>query len=207
MSYATKDDLCNAALNFLGEPAAAPFDGSGTTVRDKACQRHYQQALESVLTYHRWDFATALAPLAIADPQPDDVPADFPHAYDMPEDCLRFQELRLSNGQIQTFFRIIGAYLYLDADSYEGKIIYTLNDIAVTAMPGIFADCLMMELCKRIATSVCKSPQIMEQMNAQHAQTFARAIAAETRQTQSAEHTSPLALAYRSELFQSRFRR
>lgn len=206
MSYATKDDLCNAALNFLGEPDATPFSG-GTTVRDKACQRHYQQALESVLTYHRWDFATAVAALTIKATQPTHKPADFPSAYTIPTDCLRFQEVILSHGLPLTHFRIIGTTLFLDNAEYLGKIIYTLNDIAVTAMPGIFADCLMMELCKRIAPMICQSPQLMEQMNAHYAQTFSKAIAAETRQTQSAENSSPLALAYKSELYASRFRR
>lgn len=206
MSYATKDDLCNAALNFLGEPDATPFTG-GTSVRDKACQRHYQQALESVLTLHRWDFATAVAALTLESSQPSQKPADFPSAYTIPTDCLRFQEVILTNGQQLTHFRIIGTNLFLDNIEYTGKIIYTVNDIAVTAMPGIFADCLMMELCKRIAPMICQSPQLMEQMNAQYAQTFGRAIAAETRMTQSAENTSPISLARRTELFQSRFHR
>lgn len=206
MSYASKNDLCNAALNYLGEPDATPFTG-GTTTRDVACSRHYDAALQTVLTHHRWDFATRLAPLAADDPQPDDVPADFPSAYSLPEDCLRFQEVILSNGQRLTHFRIIGTKLFLETDSYEGNIIYTINDVATTAMPSTFADCVMMELCKRIAPAIVQNPQLMEQMAAHHREAFSKAIATETRTTQSNENSSPLALAYQSTLYQSRFRR
>ena len=209
MPYADIDALCNAALNYLGEPDATPFDedAPGTTVRDRACQRHYTNALQSVLFHHRWDFATVIAELALTDPQPDPAPDDFPHAYALPSDCLRFHEIILTNGTRLTHFRRIGTNIFLDSDSYLGKIIYTIDDIAPPDMPPSFADCVMMELAKRIAPSIVQNPQLMEKLAGHPRETFARAIATETRETQSNENSSPLALAHQSSVFLSRFRR
>jgi hypothetical protein len=206
MAYATKDALCNAALNFLGEPDATPFTG-GTTVRDVACSRHYDQALQHVLMLHRWDFATDLHTLAAVSSQPSNKPADFPVAYTLPSDYLRLQEIILSTGFRKNTFRLLGSYLWLETTGIVGKIVYTKNDVATTAMPSTFADCVMMELCKRMAPMLTQDAQKMEQMHAQHRETFAHATAAETRMSRSNENTSPLDLAYQSEVFLSRFRR
>ena len=206
MPYASKNDLCNAALNYLGEADATPFTG-GTTVRDAACSRHYDNALQHVLMLHRWDFATALHPLEAEDPQPDETPADFPYAYTLPEDYLRLQEVLLSNGTTLKSFRILGTFLWLDADTYEGHVVYTQIDTPTTAMPSTFADCVMLELAKRIAPMLTQDPQKVEQMHAHHRETFAHATAAETRMSKSNENSSPLAIAHQSGVYLSRFRR
>ena len=206
MAYSTKNDLCNAALNYLGEPDATPFTG-GTTVRDIACARHYDNALQTVLTHHRWDCATSVAALTLTATQPTHAPADFPYSYDIPSTCLRFQEVILSNGLKLLDFKIIGKKLFLNANSYVGKIIFTLNDLAVTDMPPTFADCVMLELCKRIAPAITQNPQIMEQMAAHHREAFSKALTTETRNTRSNENASPLSIAHQSSVFLSRFQR
>jgi len=57
-----------------------------------------------------------------------------------------------------------------------------------------------------MAPMLTQDAQKMEQMHAQHRETFAHATAAETRMSRSNENTSPLDLAYQSEVFLSRFR-
>ena len=207
MAYTTKDQICAAALSILGEPTATPFTVTTGSVRDLTCQLHYPAALEHCLAYHRWDFATKISVLTLTATQPSQAPADFPFAYNIPSDMLRFHEIILTDGTKLESFKRIGIYIFLDANSYAGKVIYTLNDILPSLMPGTFADCLVYELAKRMAPILCQSPQLMEQMAGNHAQTFTRAITAETRQTLSNENNSPLAQAQASSLYQARFRR
>jgi len=206
MPFSTKDDLANAALNILGEPDATPFTG-GTSTRDTSIRRHYDSALEHVLTMFRWDFNTKLTKLALADPQPDDVPPVFPHAYDLPTDCLRLQTITTEAGNQVTHFQLAGTYIYLDTDEHDDSTVlqYSTNDIEPAAMPTSFSDCLVYELAKRIAPMLTQSPQILEQMNALHSQAFAKATTAEARQTTSGENTSPILLARNSGLYRSRF--
>ena len=206
MPFPSKDDLANAALNILGEPDATPFTG-GTSTRDTSIRRHYDSALEHVLTMFRWDFATKFPKLILADPQPDDVPPVFPHAYDLPTDCLRVQTITTEAGLLVTQFQLAGTYIFLDTDEHDDSSVlqYTTNDIEPSAMPTVFSDCLVYELAKRIAPMLTQSPQLLEQMNALHSQAFAKATTAEARQTTSGENTSPLALARNSGLFRARF--
>jgi hypothetical protein len=204
MPFSTKDDLCNAALNMLGEPDATPFTG-GTTVRDASLRRHYDSALEHVLTMHRWDFATILAELTILDPQPTTVPPLYPYGYECPADKLRLQKITLSNGEDLKCFEVVGTTLFLDRDAYEGVIYYTSNDIEPADMPTMFSDCLVLEIAKRIAPMLTQNPQLMEQMASHHREAFAKATTAEARQTQSGENSTPLAIARQSALYQTRF--
>lgn len=206
MPFSTKDDLANAALNILGEPDATPFTG-GTSTRDTSIRRHYDSALEHVLTMFRWDFATVLAKLILSDPQPDDAPPVFPHAYDKPADCLRLHTITTKAGQLVTHFQLAGSHLFLDSDEHDDTSVlqYTTNDILPAAMPTIFSDCLVYELAKRIAPMLTQSPQLLEQMHSLHREAFAKATTAEARQTTSGENTSPLLLAKNSGLYRSRF--
>lgn len=204
MPYATKDDLCNAALNLLGEPDATPFTG-GTSLRDKSLQRHYDSALEFVLTMHRWDFATVMTELEILDPQPTVTPPAYPFAYDFPTDKLRFQRIALAYGEDLKNFEIVGDKLFLDRDNYKGVLYYTSNDIQPSEMPTMFADCLVLEIAKRVAPMLTQNPQLMEQMAGHYRETFGKTTTAETRQTQSGENSSPMAHAMQSGLYRSRF--
>jgi hypothetical protein len=197
MSAATKDALCNRALSLLGEPPAAPYVGEGTSLRDIECRTHYDSALIEVLTHHRWDFATALARLDLSDPQPAEVPANFPHAYDwtIDDDILRLQEIRLSNGSLLEHFAIIGNHLYTTSDSLEGHILYTTAAVEPEEMLPIARECLTYALAVRIAESLTQSPQKVEQMRAHLQLAYSRAITTETRQTGSRENMDPLTLA------------
>lgn len=204
MPFATKDALANAALNLLGEPDATPFTG-GTTVRDTTINRHYDSALETVLTHHRWDFATKLFALDMLSSQPTVHPALFPKAYELPDDLLRIHHIELDNGILINQFQILGTSLFLDGTDLEGHIQYTSNDIAVTAMPTLFADCLVLELAVRCAPMLTQNPSLQEQIKAHHREAFSRATTTETRQTQSNENSSPLAIARTCGTYLARF--
>lgn len=205
MSDEAKDLLCNRALSFLGEPTAAPFAGNGTSIRDAQCRAHYEAARDEVLTHHRWDFATALFPLAILDPQPATVPAHFPKAYELPEDMLRFHEVRLSTGYILEHFTLMGSYLFAESATLEGNIIYTTSTIEPEAMSAIARECVTYALAIRIGESLTNDPSKVEQMRGHLAQAFQRAITTDSRQTGSNENMDPLTLARRCGTYRARY--
>ena len=206
MSNATRDALCNRALSLLGEPPATPFAGPGTTLRDITCRAHYEAARDEVFSHHRWDFCTALFPLALADPQPAEAPAQFSHAYDLPPYSLRFQEARLANGNRLEHFAILGNYLFTDNEELEGHILHTTSALDPEDMPPIARECVTYALAARIAEALTQSPNKVEQMRAHLAQAYTRAITTDARQTGSKENMDPLLLARESGSYRSRYR-
>lgn len=204
MSAATKDALCNQALSLLGEPPAAPYN-SGTTLRDRQCVAFYESAKDEILTHHRWDFATALFPLALADPQPTEAPAHMAHAYDMPTDSLRFHEIRLTNGTTLEHFTIIGAYLFADSDTLEGHIVHTTSALEPEDMPSIARECIAYALAIRIGETLTQSPQKVEQMRGHLQLAYTRAITTDARQTNSRENMDLLTLARSCGTYRARY--
>lgn len=206
MSDAARDALCNRALSFLGEPTATPYDGPGTTLRDVQCRAHYEAARDEVFSHHRWDFSTKLFPLALADPQPAEVPAQFAHAYDLPTDSLRFQEVRLGDGNRLEHFAIIGNYLFTDNAELTGHILYTSADVEPEDMTPIARECVAYALAIRIGEALTQSPNKVEQMRSHLASAYARAITTDSRQTGSRENMDPLLLARAAGSYRSRYR-
>lgn len=206
MSDATKDALCNRALSFLGEPSASPFLEDGQTLRDRECRAHYEAARDEVLTHHRWDFATALFALDLNNNQPALKPADFPFAYQVPDDMLRFHEVLLENGQRLETFRILGAHLWAPYDDLAGNIVYTTNVLEPEEMSPVAQECIAYALAIRIAEQLTGNPNKTEQMRAHLAAAYARAITTDARQTSSNENLDPLTLARRCGAFRSRYR-
>lgn len=204
MSAATKNDLCNRALSFLGEPTATPFTG-GTTLRDRECAAHYEAARDEVLTHHRWDFATKLFALTLADPQPAHVPADFPFAYHLPDEMLRFQEIIMVDGRRVEFFKILGSHLFLAVNELEGHIAYTASDIEPEEMMPVARECVAYALAIRIAEQLTGNPNKTEQMRAHLASAYQRALTTDSRQTGSRENMDPLLLARQSGSYRSRY--
>jgi hypothetical protein len=204
---AARDALCNRALSFLGEPPARPFESpTGTTVRDRACQAHYEAARDEVFTHHRWDFATALFPIAKTTPQPTNKPADFPIAYNLPTDMLRFQDVLLEGGGRLEHFTIIGNTLWTNDDNLTGHIAYTTSSIEPAAMPPVARECVAYALAIRIAPIVTQNQNKTEQMRAHLAQAYIRAVTTDSRQTGSRENMDPLLLARASGSYRSRYR-
>lgn len=205
-SFADKDSLCNAALSLLGEPPATPFTG-GTTVRDSTCALHYPQALAKILTEHRWDFATTLHALEIADPQPSPCPFDYPIAYPLPEDCMRILSIRHKNGARIEDFRKLGTTIFLDAEYQTGDIHleYLADDPSPSAMPHAFADCVVHLLAARLATHLLQNPNATEQHLAHYREALSRAATTETRETQSNENFTILHFAQQSGSHLARF--
>lgn len=205
MSAATKNDLCNRALSLLGEPPATPFTG-GSTIRDRECVAHYEAARDEVLTHHRWDFAKKGFALTLVLPAPADAPPNFPHAYQMPANCLRFREVDLVGGQRLESFERMGAYLYAASDDLDGLIYYTTSEIEPEQMSSVARECVAYALAVRIGETVAQNPQKVQQMQILLDRAYMRAITTESRETGSNEYRDPLVIARQCGTYRARYR-
>lgn len=205
MSAATKNDLCNRALSLLGEPPATPFTG-GTTIRDRECVAHYEAARDEVLTHHRWDFAKKGFALDLVTPAPANSPPNYPHAYAMPTDCLRFHEVELQDGSRLEQFAKMGQYLYAAYDNLSGTIFYTSSQIEPEEMSSVARECVAYALAVRIGELVSQNPQKVAQMQNLLDRAYMRAITTESRETGSNEYRDPLSTARQCGTYRARYR-
>lgn len=159
----TETDICNLALDRIGEPMISDFaENSPNAI---TCRRHYEAVRDSLLRSHPWNFATGRAQLTADSTAPE---FGYSYSYQLPVDCLR--ELTLNGVEAkkcEASYTIEGRKLLTDAS--EARITYVKKVEDPNDFDSLFSDVLAFRLAAAIAVSVTGSESKrdgMEQMAA-----------------------------------------
>jgi hypothetical protein len=99
---ASRIEICNLALGWLGESPIADMDENRPSAR--YCRLYYPAALEDVLREHPWNFAQArerLSPVEV----PEAWAMSYRHAYARPGKCVVLHYLVTEDGRKAEHFR------------------------------------------------------------------------------------------------------
>ena len=95
MAVVSKITIASNALLLLGGNTISSFEEESTEA--KIAANLYETAYESILTTHRWRFASKKAKLARLSETPEN---EYNYAFQIPSDCLYVAELSTSNYEI-----------------------------------------------------------------------------------------------------------
>jgi hypothetical protein len=150
---ASKVDICNRALSYLGAQLITSFDEK--TKSAEFCRLFYTDVLESMLRSHPWNFATTRVTL-------NQVPYETSTgevAYQLPANCLR-PLCNAINEKIR--YDIEGRLLLTYENTFVLKYVYLEEDVNQydTMFRKEFAQELAIELAPSITNSTSKKQEL-----------------------------------------------
>ena len=86
---ASREEICNIALAFLGQKPISSFDDDQTK-EAMYCRALFTHARDATLRMHPWNFATKRVELAVSATAPE---CEYSHAFPLPSDYLQRQQL------------------------------------------------------------------------------------------------------------------
>ena len=161
---ASKVDICNRALSYLGANLISSIDEQ--TKSAQFCRLFYTDVLEEILRSHPWNFATR----RIALNQVDYSTESGLNAYQLPADCLR--PLRnASNTQIT--YDIEDEYLLTHESTFTLVYVALIEDVNKydTMFRKELAQALALELCSSLTNSSTLKQELKAEFNEQRALT------------------------------------
>lgn len=161
---ASKVDICNRALSYLGANLISSFDEQNKSAQ--FCRLFYTDVLEEVLRSHPWNFATRRVALN----QVEYATESGLVAYQLPADCLR--PLRnASNTQIT--YDIEDRYLLTHESTFTLVYIALVEDVNKydTMFRKELAQALALELCSSLTNSSTIKQELKAEFNEQRALT------------------------------------
>lgn len=128
----TQIDICNKALDLLGQAADIGNIEHPTTENEQICARWYWDTLDYVLRRYVWNFAIARKIL----PRDEQAtpPFDYSDAYKLPSDNLRILAINGREDLGELDYDLAGGYLLLNnngADSLKLKYIKRVKDVTL----------------------------------------------------------------------------
>jgi len=155
-------DICNIALGHLGEASIVAITDDNT--RARACNKHYDTALESTLRSHRWNFAQK----RIVVSKDATAPAfGWSYRYALPADCLRVLEVNDSEqGANDAPWIIEGDFILTDSD--ECRLVYVSKIEDVTKFDPLFVDALALALAVRLTETIRGTTGKTSELTAQY---------------------------------------
>lgn len=160
---ATKVSICNMALSLLGSKSTIQNIDDDTSTEARVCKTHYDQALETCLSYADWSFATKTATSALMSADP---PGDWAYAYAYPADCIRLTEIipaagRQSDRKPFEIATISGQRVILtDEESPTWRYVYRNTNPALYSPP--FVDAMVAQLAYRISMQLTRKIDLMK---------------------------------------------
>lgn len=136
-------DLCSRALIKIGAEPISSFDDG--TVEARVAAGLYPVVRDALLSFHPWNFARMQSRLPRLLTAPV---ADFPHAFDLPPDCLRVISVSTSGSGQRLPYRIAGRRVETSA----GEVIITY--VAQTA-EALFPPYFSLAMIARLAAEFC----------------------------------------------------
>lgn len=182
--------ICNMALAHIGDQARvtsiSPVDGS---TQSTLCSRYYDQAVNTVLEMHAWNFATKRVTLTQDE---DHTAAEWEYAYEVPADMLRALAVQQEGGttdyvnptwtfatsqQVLTYgTQKIPQEFAIELNGDGEPRIYTdlepdvvLRYIAYVTNPGLFSPLFIQAVSWNLASMLC-GPIVKGEAGAQMAQ-------------------------------------
>lgn len=153
---ASKIDICNRALSYLGANLISSFDEQ--TKSAQFCRLFYDDVLEELLRTHPWNFATKRVALN----KVEYALTDGLTAFQLPADCIR-PISNAYNTQIQ--YDIEGEYLLTNESTFTLVYIAMIED--VNKYDTMFRKELSMSLALELCSSLTNSSTIKQELKAE----------------------------------------
>lgn len=160
---ASEVDICNMALDFIGQPPIASISPPSTTT-EILVARHYDDARQAVLRKYVWNFAKKRSTCS----RTGAAAFDFPDKYQLPNDFVRLLSVQ-GDREIEqsTDFDIEGRELLIDASGAASIKIRYIRDVTdVTLWDAGFRRLVALTLALDLAYQITKKKAVVEQIDA-----------------------------------------
>ena len=157
-------DICNIALDHLGEPPIGNIDAP-TTNAEKICARHYDRIRRGLLREYVWNFAKKQATIT----RYGDGPADWADAYALPNDFLRFISIGGTgdtSGKETSSYDIQGRYIMTNGGADSITIRYIFDEVNVSEWDALFVNLCGLVLAEAMAYKFTLKKGVVEQIAA-----------------------------------------
>lgn len=154
-----KVDICNLALDYLGEAASVKSIDAPTTATEQTMGRWYDHVRQICLRDYVWNFAKTYATVL----RSGDGVGNFRDAYEFPVDLLRL----LRVGQyidLPVCYDITGRTL-LASEGNSIPIQYISNVVDVTLMDALFINFFALRLALKVAYKFTKKKSVTDQLS------------------------------------------
>ena len=174
---ASKIDIISSALVLIGDaPLNSLSDASSAaTVANKL----YDTTVESLLTMHRWRFASAKVQLALLVAEPLN---EWAYAFQLPSNLLQIQKIVPT-----TSYEVYENKLY--ANVSELAMDYTFRPVEAR-FPTYFVQALEYRLADKFSISLTENTAVNQQMIGQYDRAIAQAMFADANQRPNRPFTS-----------------
>lgn len=157
----TPVDICNKALDLLGQVADIGNIETPTTDNEKVCARWYSDTLGFLLRRYMWNFAVWSAEL------PKDLVAKYygySDAYKLPSDFVRLVSIDGNKALNLIDYKLAGGYLFLNGygDSIHFEYIRLIKD--VTEYDEGFKQLLTLYLAANMAFRFTNKQTVVERL-------------------------------------------
>lgn len=166
-------DVCNLALDFLGQTPIASID-TPTTSAEEICARHYDQVRRQLLREWVWNFAKRRVSLSrIGAPG-----FDFADEYALPNDCLRVLSV---GGDVEVAqeknFDIQGRSILLNNGGAASTTLRYIADVTnPQEMDATFINLLALALALKISYKFTLKKGLTDQLSQQYAADLPKAV-------------------------------
>lgn len=184
---ATKVDICNQALRYLGEAGTmASIDPEETSTEAELCSRMYPVCRDLMLEDFPWSFAIRRVALAVG---ATDV-YGWGYAYRLPSDLMRILAIseaddRMFENPQQFIIESDESGLVCYTDTANAVIRYVRTNVPETMMPESFCDALAYLLASKLAGQIIKGTSainVQKNLYAFYAQALEKAKSADAAQ-------------------------
>lgn len=155
----TEVDICNLALEYLGERAISSIDSPTTPVED-VMARWYHHVRQVCLREYVWNFAQAYATLSSAGTGS----GGYSDYYTLPSGCLRINALGEDPDNPITDYQIVGRNIHVDKETTL-DIRYTDNVTTVATMDVLFINIFALRLALKVAYKFAKKKSLLDMLN------------------------------------------
>lgn len=157
----TDVDICNIALDHLGQPPVNSIENP-TSTQEYILQRHYAKVRRSLLRQYVWNFAKARAMVSRAG-TPE---FDYEDEYQLPNDCVRILSV---GGERETTYKreydIEGRKLLLNNGGESTLKLRYIKDVTnVTLWDALFVELMTYMLAEALAYKVTLKKGVKEQI-------------------------------------------
>lgn len=164
MSAPTSDtDICNLAMDYLGQTANVTNIQTPQTESEKKCARWYDADRRALLRAFPWTFARARAQLSRDSVTPTHSWAD---AYNLPNDYIRLNFIGDDSVlDLEGKYALEGRQLKLDNSGAASiNIGYTKDESVVTKFDSLFVKLLAIEISLDLSFAFTLKPSILARL-------------------------------------------
>lgn len=158
----SQNDICNKALDILGQRADIGNIETPTTENERVCARWYNDTLDFLLRRYVWNFAVARKIIARdmnATPE-----FDYKAAYKLPPDFVRFLSVNGFSGNSLLDYDIANGYIYLNTEDSSIKLKYIRRETDVSKFDSGFTQLLTLYLAVNMAYRFTNKQTVLDRL-------------------------------------------